>query len=139
MYRAMAFNSLDYIQFLCTAYAVFWAMVRLPRLRLLFLLAASYLFYAAWNGWLVGLIVASSAVDYVCGGLIHRYPGRPRVRRVLLALSVLLNLGLLGYFKYTNFFIDNAGALLSLWGIDPGVRGCPFGLPGRAPDPVLNL
>ena len=44
----MAFNSLDYILFLVSAFAVFWAMVRLPNLRVVFLLLASYLFYSAW-------------------------------------------------------------------------------------------
>jgi D-alanyl-lipoteichoic acid acyltransferase DltB (MBOAT superfamily) len=125
----MAFNSLDYILFLVSGFAVFWAVVRLPNLRVIFLLLASYLFYSAWNGALVLLILASSAVDYVCGGLIYRFADRPRLRKALLAVSVLLNLGLLGFFKYTNFFIDNASAVLALYGIDAGIARLDILLP----------
>jgi D-alanyl-lipoteichoic acid acyltransferase DltB (MBOAT superfamily) len=113
----LAFNSTDYLLFLVVAFALFWPLARLRGVRVLFLLALSYLFYTAWNGALVGLIILSSVVDYACGGLIHRLGHRTRTRKLLLATSVLLNLGLLGFFKYANFFIDNASAALGAFGV----------------------
>lgn len=113
----MAFNSIDYVLFLAVAFGVFWALARRPGSRMLFLLVASYAFYTTWNGRLVGLILISSAIDYLCGGLIARWPDRPKIRKVLLLTSVLSNLAILGFFKYANFFIENVTALGTALGV----------------------
>jgi alginate O-acetyltransferase complex protein AlgI len=75
-----------------------------------FLLAASWFFYMSWNPWFVWVILFTSVVDYAAGLLIEAAstPGR---RRGWLLLSLVTNLGFLGVFKYTNFFLQNSLAL----------------------------
>jgi alginate O-acetyltransferase complex protein AlgI len=75
-----------------------------------FLLVASAFFYAYWNPKYLLLLAAPSLIDYVCALQIEKTE-IPARRRTWLLISVLTNLGLLGYFKYANFFIDSASHL----------------------------
>jgi alginate O-acetyltransferase complex protein AlgI len=100
----MLFNSLHFVWFFVVVYAIYRALPHRPQNWLL--LAASYYFYAAWDWRFLGLLIASTLVDYSCARLIERQTDRTR-RRWLLALSVTFNLTLLGFFKYFNFFADN--------------------------------
>ena len=85
--------------------------------RTYWLLAASFYFYATWNEWLALVVAASSSVDYlIARGMDHS--GSPRVRKLLLAISIGGNLGLLAYFKYCNFFLDSLRHLLASAGIE---------------------
>ncbi len=87
------------------------------KLRNLVALAGSYLFYAWGAPRFAFVLLASSAIDYWLGRLIHREPQeRRRRRRLLLGISLGLNLGLLGFFKYANFFVGEFTSLLSQWG-----------------------
>jgi alginate O-acetyltransferase complex protein AlgI len=79
------------------------------------LLVASYVFYGVWSWKFLSLIAISTVVDYAVGLMIHRTPGHIE-RRWLLALSCEVNLGILGYFKYCNFFVDSFVDLLSTFG-----------------------
>jgi len=95
------------------AYLIFFAVVMLGakllgnmRLQHCFLLVASIYFYAAWNTYLVVLILASAAADYVIA-LRMSAADSPGRRRCWLVLSLASNLGLLFFFKYTNFFLDS--------------------------------
>jgi D-alanyl-lipoteichoic acid acyltransferase DltB (MBOAT superfamily) len=109
----MVFNSLTFVLF----FAIVLAVYRLPlswTLRKFHLLAASYLFYAAWNPPFVLLLMISAGVDLFLGRWMGRVQGTIQ-RRLLLAASLVLNLGLLGYFKYGRFVLDNfAWALQSV-------------------------
>lgn len=100
----MLFNSLHFVWFFIVVYAIYRLLPHRPQNWLL--LAASYYFYAAWDWRFLGLLIASTLVDYTCARAIERQtdPGR---RKWLLALSVTFNLTLLGFFKYFNFFADN--------------------------------
>jgi alginate O-acetyltransferase complex protein AlgI len=80
-----------------------------------FLLVASYLFYMSWSLPCLGLILFTSLVDYFIGLRLGKVED-PAGRKSLLVFSLILNLGVLGYFKYTNFFLDNTGSVLSLLG-----------------------
>lgn len=77
-----------------------------PRLRILFLLLASYFFYASNNGWILSLLLASTAVDYFAALKIENVVG-PRAKKTWLILSMIANLGMLGFFKYYNFFAES--------------------------------
>jgi alginate O-acetyltransferase complex protein AlgI len=100
----MVFNSLEFILFFVAVYA---AYLLLPhRAQNWMLLAASYYFYAAWDWRFLGLLLASTAVDYTLARTIG-VTADPRRRRLLLAGSMVFNLSLLGFFKYFNFFADN--------------------------------
>ncbi len=112
----MLFNSLEFILFLPVVLAVYWLLRRRkPLYQNLLLIAASYLFYAWWDWRFLGLVVVISLSDYLIGrGLaVEERPGK---RKLLLALSLLVNLAILGFFKYFNFFISSAAELLNLIG-----------------------
>jgi len=91
------------------------------RLRKLWLLAASYLFYAAWDWRFLSLIAASTLVDYWVGRALERVEAS-RGRRALLVTSLALNLGLLGVFKYYGFFVESARGLLAVLGLSVATR-----------------
>src|SRR5262245_49178384 len=99
---AMLFCTGEYVLFLAAVVAAYWAMPW-ARGRVYLLLAASLFFYAKWSPWLALLVVGSSVVDYAIGRGLEAWTSR-RGRKALLAVSVGMNLGLLGYFKYANFF-----------------------------------
>jgi D-alanyl-lipoteichoic acid acyltransferase DltB (MBOAT superfamily) len=113
------FNSLLFLIFLVVAVFGSWALLRLRAMRLGFLLVASWLFYMSWDPRFIGLILLSTVVDFVAARAIEDTPDdQPRRRKAWLWLSLASNLGLLGYFKYTNFFLQSfAGAARGL-GLD---------------------
>ncbi len=80
------------------------------------LLVASYYFYAYWDYRFCGLLMLSTVVDFVVARLISDSDS-PRVKRSLLIVSLTVNLGVLGFFKYFNFFIDSARPLLESIGL----------------------
>jgi len=111
----MVFNSLSFIVF----FACVLLMHSLPlgwTTRKINLLLASYLFYSAWNPPFVILLWISTVVDwYAAQGLVKAR--RPAARHAWMLLSVIANLGMLGYFKYGQFLLDNFTALVGTLGI----------------------
>jgi D-alanyl-lipoteichoic acid acyltransferase DltB (MBOAT superfamily) len=89
-------------------------LLRSVRLQNLFLLCCSYYFYAQWDWRFLSLIVISTTVDFIAGGKIF---DSPRRARRWLTLSIVVNLGILGFFKYFDFFITEAVAGLNALGI----------------------
>ncbi|QDQ86251.1 MBOAT family protein [Alcaligenaceae bacterium SJ-26] len=75
--------------------------------RLILVLLASYLFYAWWDYRFVALLIFSTATDYFLGLAIEKNRGSTRKSRLFLLISIISNLGILGFFKYYNFFIDS--------------------------------
>ncbi|MGR3501231.1 MBOAT family O-acyltransferase [Pseudaestuariivita sp.] len=82
------------------------------------LLVASYVFYGAWDWRFLSLIVLSTFVDYVIGQKIHAESAEVRRKRLLM-ISVAVNLGMLGFFKYFGFFTDSFQALARTIGYEP--------------------
>lgn len=101
----MLFDSSLFIWFFLIVYVGFWLLHKRSGARTLWLLVASYLFYASWNWKFLGLIVFSTVVDFVLGKTIHQTED-PKTRKRWLWCSVAMNLGLLAYFKYTGFFLE---------------------------------
>ena len=109
----MLFNSFEFLLFLPLVFAAYWLLARRLRLQNLFVLVASYVFYGWWDWRFLLLIAFTSGWSYVVGVLELRREGRGlRGSKALLAISLLVNLGILAYFKYCNFFIDSLEALL---------------------------
>ena len=102
--------------------------VRRREYQHLFLIAASYYFYWAFSSFYVLLVVISTLVDYVCGREIFRAATRSS-KRFFLGLSLASQLGLLAYFKYTNFAIGSAKTALELLGIQTGLHHLDIVLP----------
>ncbi|RMG74232.1 MAG: MBOAT family protein [Bacteroidetes bacterium] len=111
----MWFHSLAFAAFLPVVLAGYW-VIRQSRLRLAWLLLASYVFYGWWDWRFLGLIVLSSAVDYWVGRQIAATE-EPRQRRRWLSLSLASNLGILGLFKYLGFFVESLRSSLAIAGI----------------------
>ncbi|MFQ5705460.1 MAG: MBOAT family O-acyltransferase [Gemmatimonadales bacterium] len=112
----MLFNSLTFLVF----FAIVLGLYRLPlpwRAKKLHLLIASYLFYAAWNPPFVFLIWLSTIVDWYVAKRLPTATSQVQ-RRALLLTSIGTNLGLLGFFKYGNFLLDNFVSLAATVGIN---------------------
>ncbi|WP_367183244.1 MBOAT family protein [uncultured Aquimarina sp.] len=88
------------------------------RLQNIFVLGASYLFYGMWDWRFLFLILASTAVDYYIGQYIYSSDSNKQRKRWLW-VSVIFNIGLLGFFKYYNFFIDSWVDLIDIFGYTP--------------------
>ncbi|RJP82412.1 MAG: MBOAT family protein [Candidatus Zixiibacteriota bacterium] len=113
----MNFNSLEFALFLFLVLMGYYLLRH--REQNFFLLAASYLFYAWWDWRFLGLLLTTTLVDYMVG-LRLAAPGPPGRRRAWLLLSLGVNLGILGTFKYYNFFFDSAVDLLGFIGLGGG-------------------
>jgi alginate O-acetyltransferase complex protein AlgI len=112
----MIFHSLAFLVFFLIVVTVYW---RLPhRAQNLFLLGASYVFYGWLQPWFVLIMLASTTVDFWAG---RRMEDDPVHKKRYLAASLAVNLGMLGFFKYFNFFVENVHSALSTLGIDVGV------------------
>lgn len=103
----MLFNSYSFFVFLVLVFAFYWAIPRkYVTIQNAFLLVVSYVFYGWWDWRFLFLIAFSTVVDYFLALGIENNALKRR-RKLLLAISVAVNIGLLGFFKYYNFFIDN--------------------------------
>jgi len=104
----MNFATIKYLVFILVIFSIYWRLGR--KKQNLFLLLSSYFFYANWDWRFLSLIIISTVTDYVSGWLIYN-SNSPQRRKLTLILSLIINLGILGYFKYFNFF---AGSLVAL-------------------------
>lgn len=111
----MLFNSLTFVLFFAIVIALHYAPFSW-RVKKFNLLAASYLFYAAWSPPFVILLWISTVVDWHAAKWIHTATSQSR-RRLFLLLSLATNLGILGYFKYGGFLLENFTALMNSFGI----------------------
>ena len=110
----MVFSSYLFLfYFLPVALTLYYAVPRRGQHLILTLL--SYVFYGWANPLFVPVLLASTVVDYVCGLVIA---ARPERARAALGVSIVANLGLLGFFKYFNFGIENLNALAQATGLD---------------------
>lgn len=155
----MLFNSFEFLIFLPLVFLGYWFVFQKNlKIQNAFILLASYVFYGWWDWRFLGLIIASSAVDYWCGlmmstvdsrqstadsasslpeksgiglqkndlsskqpwtvdrGRLTNFRSLVKSRELYLTLSILFNLGLLGFFKYFNFFIESATDFIQLLG-----------------------
>ncbi|MBD3403498.1 MBOAT family protein [candidate division GN15 bacterium] len=109
----MIFNSTEFLVFFILVLGAYWLLSR--RLQNRFLLVASYVFYGAWDYRFLSLILLSTVVDYIVGHKLHTTEA-PKTRKRLLAVSVAVNLAILGFFKYFNFFADSLQDLVGMVG-----------------------
>ena len=122
----MLFHSLEFLVFLPVVFGIYWAAGH--RAQNILILAASYVFYGWWDWRFLSLLAWSSFVDYRVG-LRLAVAQQPRARKVLLGISLATNLGLLGVFKYYNFFVASLAEALTSVGIQPNVPTLSIILP----------
>jgi D-alanyl-lipoteichoic acid acyltransferase DltB (MBOAT superfamily) len=106
------FHSFDFLFFFIVTVAVYWTLPH--RAQNILLLVASYFFYGYVHPWFLILIATSTIVDYSAARAMEAIPDR---RRLFLGLSIASNFGMLGFFKYFNFFVDNVHGVLTALGL----------------------
>ena len=112
----MLFNSLDFAVFLPIVFALYWFVLNGNiRLQNALIVVASYFFYGWWDWRFLFLIFLSTIVDFFIAQAISAQT-QSRSRTLLLLASLILNLGVLGFFKYYNFFLDNVESAFSIFG-----------------------
>jgi len=99
----MLFCTSQFLLFFLAVFGAYWCMPW-PRARIGLLLLASAYFYAHWNPWLAGLVFVTATIDFLVARGIEATQSSRR-KRLLLGASLAINLGLLGYLKYANFFL----------------------------------
>ena len=112
----MLFNSFEFLIFLPIVFLLYWFVFKPLKWQNLFVVAASYLFYGWWDWRFLILIAITTFCSYASGLLIQKYAGRRTRRRIVCATNILLNLIILGIFKYLNFFGENFALLLDALG-----------------------
>lgn len=125
----MIFNSFEFAVFLPIVFSIYWIIGgKRVRIQNLFMLISSYVFYGWWDIKFLALIIFSSLIDYSVGRMLEKEDKELR-RKFLLAISLLVNLGLLGFFKYYNFFIENFIEIVSFFGRKPDINTISIILP----------
>lgn len=112
----MLFNSIDFAVFLPIVFILYWFVTQKNlRIQNILLVISSYIFYGWWDWRFLSLILFSTLVDYFVGlGLLHQE--QHIKRKILLWISIVVNLGFLCFFKYYNFFLDNFINAFSFFG-----------------------
>lgn len=114
----MLFNSLDFAIFLPIVFVLYWFVANKNlKLQNLLIVVASYIFYGWWDWRFLSLIFFSTLVDYLVGLALSKEDDQ-RKRKLFLWTSITTNLGLLGFFKYYNFFLENFTKAFSLFGME---------------------
>jgi D-alanyl-lipoteichoic acid acyltransferase DltB (MBOAT superfamily) len=123
------FNSISYLIFLPTVFLLYWFVFNKDlKLQNLFVLVVSYFFYSWWDWRFLFLIIICSGINYISGILLVSQKSTKN-RRLILVTACFLSLGLLGIFKYYNFFVDNVINAFSHVGIHLHVRTLNIVLP----------
>lgn len=125
----MIFNSIEFGMFFPLVFILYYIIFnKITKLRNIFLIVVSYLFYGWWDWRFLSLIVISSLVDYLLGNKIFKEENEQK-RKSFLILSLCVNLGLLGFFKYFNFFVDSFIDAFYLFGQTPNISTLSIILP----------
>ena len=112
----MLFNSYEFLVFLPIVFLLYWFVFRGRRWQNLLIVVASYFFYGWWDWRFLFLIALTSLCSYGSGLLMEHYEGQRRKQKWVSAANIVLNLGILGVFKYYNFFIENLDAFFRAFG-----------------------
>lgn len=113
----MLFNSLQFLVFLPLVFVFYWFVFRRLKWQNAFVVVASYVFYGWWNWHFLLLIFITSLCSYASGLLIDRAAAGSVRAKAVVAANLLINLGILGLFKYYNFFAESFSSLLSALGM----------------------
>lgn len=114
----MLFNSIDFAVFLPIVFLFYWLLVKKDVwFQNLLIVLASYVFYGWWDYRFLALILFSTVADYLVGRALNKTQNLSK-RKILLWLSIFINIGFLGVFKYYNFFLENFISAFSFFGTE---------------------
>lgn len=112
----MLFNSLEFALFLPIVFILYWFVLqKKTKNQNILLVLASYFFYGWWDWRFLSLILISSFIDFYIGKQLNNIIDKSK-RKLLLTLSIVINIGFLGFFKYYNFFTDSFVEAFSFFG-----------------------
>ena len=109
----MLFNSIEFLIFLPIVFICYWFVFRSLKWQNCLVLISSYIFYGWWDWRFLLLIVFTSLCSFASGLLIERYEKQRKWQRIVSASNIVINLLVLGIFKYYNFFLDNIDRLFN--------------------------
>ena len=116
----MLFNSFEFLIFLPLVFLGYWFVFKSLKIQNLFVVAVSYLFYGWWDWRFLLLIAFTTVCSFASGILLERFEGRRKRQKWVCVSNLVLNLVILGIFKYFNFFGENFATLFRQFGYDPG-------------------
>jgi alginate O-acetyltransferase complex protein AlgI len=114
----MLFQTPTFFIFASVVFIVYWLLRNHTKLQNLLILIASYVFYGWWDWRLLALIAATCTCDFISALAIEKFQSVYR-RKKILQFSLIFNLGILGFFKYYNFFAGELEQLVMMLGGDP--------------------
>ena len=125
----MLFNSIDFAIFLPIVFMLYWFVTyKNLKLQNLLIVISSYIFYGWWDWRFLSLILFSTILDYSIGISLSKQVNQNK-RKMLLWISILMNLGFLGFFKYYNFFLANFMTAFSFFGTEINANSLNIILP----------
>lgn len=125
----MLFNSIDFAIFLPIVFVLYWFVFNKNlKYQNILIAVASYVFYGWWDWRVLSLILFSTIVDYAIGVSLDKEQNLNK-RKILLWISIVVNLGFLGFFKYYNFFIDNFKSAFTFFGSEINANSLNIILP----------
>lgn len=114
----MLFNSLEFVLFLPIVFLLYWFVFRERRWQNFFVVVASYIFYGWWDWRFLLLIAFTSFCSYLSGIFLERTEGKRLHQKIISASNIVINLVILGIFKYYNFFVENMALLFKSIGYE---------------------
>lgn len=125
----MLFNSFEFAIFLPVVFVLYWFVTNKSlKLQNSLIVVSSYLFYGWWDWRFLLLIFFSTLVDYLVGNALSKIE-KTLERKILLWISVFVNIGTLGFFKYFDFFIENFQQAFSFFGSELNLSSLNIILP----------
>jgi len=125
----MLFNSIDFAVFLPIVFFLYWFVFKKNlKWQNFLIIIASYIFYGWWDWKFLWLILFSTIVDYFVGLFLFKTEYQPK-RKLILWISIICNLGLLGAFKYYDFFLENFKSAFSVFGYGLNINSLNIILP----------
>jgi len=125
----MLFHTIDFAIFLPIVFILYWGVFNSNlKAQNSMVVVASYIFYGWWDWRFLSLIFFSSVIDYWVGIKLTQHSSAIR-RKILLAFSIVINLGFLGFFKYYNFFLENLVSVFTLVGRELNIDSLKIILP----------
>ena len=113
----MLFNSFEFVIFFSIVFFIYYKSYDNLKFQNILLLVSSYIFYGWWDWRFLSLIFISSISDYIIGKALDENKNKKQRKRLLI-LSLVVNLGILGFFKYYNFFTESFTDFMSLFGFE---------------------
>ena len=113
----MLFNSIEFLIFLPIVFILYWFVFRQLKFQNLFIVIASDIFYGWWDKEFLILIATTSLLSYVSGILIDKFNGKRSWQKTVSGCNIAINIAILGYFKYCNFFGESFAELMTSFGI----------------------